>query len=399
MKADKATAGATLGIIGGGQLALYLCQAARRLGVPTLVLTDAADTPAVHAADAIIVASLGDPLAVSDLIERSDVITYELEAVPSATLSALTSAASDGLTNVLPSPATLALIQNKATQKRWLAQHGLATAPFEHLTGDPAQDRAEVTEFGLPAVQKAEQGGYDGHGVQVLRRTEDLDKLWPTPSFIEQFISHSDELAVVVARGQDGTLTCYPPVKMAFDDDDNILTAVIAPADIDDTVAAAAIELARRAIALLDDVGVFAVELFIDPERNVLINEISPRVHNAGHLTMEASPASQFEMHVRAVMGLPLPEASFHSAATMLNLLCDEDLAELVGSDVVDLSAGSAHVHWYGKKTAKAKRKMGHLTATGASSRDASDRAQQARRALAALARPPAEDDNGGESA
>lgn len=377
----------TLGIVGGGQLALYLCRAARRLDIRTLVLTDGPDTPAVHAADRVLVAGLDDQVAVGELIELSDVITFELEDVPRSTLDALSRAAAAGQAEVNPSPATLALIQNKATQKRWLADQDLATADFKALTGNPAEDAKAIERFGLPAVQKAERGGYDGHGVQILRDASALERVWPTASFVERFVSHSDELAVVVVRGGDGSLHAYPPVKMSFDDDDNILTAVIAPAAIEPVVAERAVALATRAIGALADVGVFAVELFVDPDGEVLINEISPRVHNAGHLSMEAADTCQFEMHVRAVTGMALPEARFHSAAVMLNLLCDDDLAQLTASDVIDISAGAAHVHWYGKKSAKPKRKMGHLTATAATAADASERANYARRAFAALAR------------
>lgn len=354
-----------VGILGGGQLAMMLCEAAGAIDLETVVLTPDTQSAAALSATRMIYASLDDETAVAELIASSDVITYELEDIPTDTLTALTHAVVEGRTEVFPRPKTLAILQNKGLQKNWLRTNDLATAPFYTLTGEPSADQAIARELALPLVQKAERGGYDGRGVQVLRSEQDLDKLWPVASFLEPFVEHELELAVVVARSTSGELRCFQPVHLIFDGDDNILDTVTSPADVSEQVAFDAVELATRAITALDDAGVFAVELFLTTSGELLINEISPRVHNAGHLTIEASNVSQFELHLRAVTGMPLPETRNLHAAVMKNVLFSEPLQGLCDREAMIISnpAGDIVTHWYGKKGSKPKRKMGHITA------------------------------------
>ncbi len=366
-----------VGILGGGQLAMMLCEAAGAINLETIVLTPDTESAAALVATDMIYASLSDEQAVAQLIALSDVITFELEDIPTNTLEALGRAVDERSAEVHPSPTTLAKLQNKGLQKHWLRTNNRATAPYYTLAGDPDDDLALARTMPLPLVQKAERGGYDGRGVQVLRSEQDLNKLWPVASFLEPFVEHQLELAVIVARSTTGEVRCFAPVHLTFDSEDNILDTVTSPANVSEQIARDATALATRAINALDAAGVFAVELFLTTDGELLINEISPRVHNAGHLTVEASSVSQFELQLRTVTGMPLPEADNHHAAVMKNILFSEPLSGFCNNEAMTFanSAGDVFTHWYGKKGSKPKRKMGHITAL------ADDRTQAAAKA------------------
>lgn len=377
-----------VGILGGGQLAMMLCEAAGAIDIETVVLTPDTDSAAALAATQMIYAELDDANAVAELIKLVDVVTFELEDIPLSTLKALTCAVVEGSAEVYPSPKTLAKLQNKSLQKHWLRNNNLATAPFYPLAGEPQADLALAQKMSLPLVQKAERGGYDGRGVQVLRSHLDLDNLWPVASFLEPFVEHELELAVVVARSTTGEVRCFQPVHLIFDGDDNILDTVTSPANISEQVAFDAVALATRAITALDDAGVFAVEMFLTTHGELLINEISPRVHNAGHLTIEASSVSQFELQLRAVTGMPLPQTRNLHAAVMKNVLFSEPLQGLCENEamIITNSTGDVVTHWYGKKGSKPKRKMGHITALSDSPARAAEKAEEGLLALIKLA-------------
>lgn len=376
--------------MGGGQLGMFLCQEARALGVRSAVLEANPAGSALPYADEAIVAGLDDLAAVARLIDASDVVTFELEAIPDESLDRLRAAEREGRIRIHPSADTLALFKDKGVQKRWLSDQGLPTLPFLDVVDGTVPAALQSGEWSLPVVQKAHRGGYDGRGVQLLRTREDLDRLWNVPSYLEPALDPCLELSVVVVRGQDGTLRAYPPVSMTFDARYNAVHSVTSPADVDPDLAARGAAIARDAIDRLDTPGVFAVELFVDPEGHVTINEISPRVHNSGHLGLEGFEHSQFEQHVRAVMGLPLAGITPTAPVSiMLNILYDDALeAACPPRPGVDDVPGDVpvRVHWYGKSTGQAGRKMGHLTATGAD--PASVRAA-AEAALDALHRAP----------
>jgi 5-(carboxyamino)imidazole ribonucleotide synthase len=386
---------ARVGIIGGGQLGMLLCRAARRLGVQTTVLTDDAFGPAVHAADHVLVAPLDDPRALSELRERSDAITFEIEAVPDAALERLRAASASQPLAVRPGVAILARLKDKGLQKSWLAAAGLPTLPCVVTDGETTADDLLGSAIRAPLVQKARRGGYDGRGVQVLRDPAELARLWPVPSVIEPAVEGAIEVAVVVARSAAGELRAFPPVTMLFDPGLNAVSTVTSPGALAPEVTQACHEVACAAVSALGAAGVFAVELFVTAEGALYINEISPRVHNSGHLTMEAFVHDQFEQHVRAISGRPLaPVVPRAPAAVMLNLLYHPGMAaahtglpytmELEG-------APQAVVHWYGKREARPGRKMGHITALGDSPAEALQRAKDG---LARLCRgdvrPPA---------
>lgn len=358
-----------LGIIGGGQLGMYLCEAARTLDVTTTVMMPKPNEPASHAADAIVVAGLDDPRAVRALIESSDVITFELEAIPEVTLQMLEEAEARSKVRVLPRLKTLRLLKDKGLQKNWLLEQSLPTLPFMIVPEGQTLSRDALKPLAVPLVQKACRGGYDGKGVQMIRCEKELKNFWPITSVLEPFLEHRMEVSVIVTRDYDGNFASYPAVSMDFDERFNAVSAVISPALVPAEVQLECEALALQAVNALDGVGVFAIEFFIADDNSIYINEISPRVHNSGHLTMEAFTASQFEQHVRAVMGLRLARVvKQREFAVMLNILYDESWMGVCPGkpcrDPVKLSLLS-HAYWYGKPEGIAGRKMGHVTALG----------------------------------
>lgn len=370
----KPEAGKRLGIIGGGQLGGFLCQAARGLDVHTTVLTPSQNNVACRHADAALIASLDDLSAVARLAETVDVITFELEDVPVATLKYL---AAQTKARVYPEPDTLLLIQNKARQKAWLRDNAFPTSAF--LTFDRGIDGAAATEmFGPDFILKTQRGGYDGLGVHCVRNGLIPPRYQNVPVIAEARVQNFTEIAVLAVRDASGSATSYPVFQSTFDAQGNVLRRVLCPAPIDPRMARQATSLAHEIVNRLQGVGVFAVEYFL-VGGDLLVNEIAPRVHNVGHLTLEACDVCQFEQHVRAVMSLGLAPVGQARAAIMENLLYEPDLADACRDEP---AAEYAQVHWYGKSSPRPLRKMGHLTATG---KDLARAGNLADRALLAL--------------
>lgn len=356
-----------LAIIGAGQLGLYLCQAAKPLGIRTRVVTSDSTAPATSIADDVIVSDYDAAGLAQRIVEDTDVVTFEFEDVPDALLDELESLQQSGSFVVNPCIDTLRLIKNKAVQKTWLEEQGFPTQPFV-IEESPVENFAElVRQFGLPLVQKAQTGGYDGYGVQVLGADSGVEDMWPVPSLIEQYLERPTEIGVVVARSASGEMQSYPPVRMAFDHDLNILDAVVQPTGLTAAIDQQASDLARQVVERLNGVGIFAVEMFVDEGRDeddqLLVNEIAPRVHNSGHVTLDSDKVSQFEQHVRAVCGLPLGEPSATpTAAVMRNLLYSDRMVGLVehADGPLTVSKDGASLYWYGKQEGREGRKMGH---------------------------------------
>lgn len=360
---------ACLGIIGAGQLGMLLCHAARRLGVRTVVLTPDAAAPGVHVADAALVAATDDADALEQLIASATVITFEFEDVPDTVLARLQAAVDAGRVRVYPEVSVLARLKDKGLQKTWLAETSLPTLPY--VLAEPDIDAAALRAGPVtpPLVQKARRGGYDGKGVQILRGDADLARLWPVPSVVEVAVEGCREVGVVIARDGAGELRAYPPVEMDFDPEWNSVYHVATPVALPPDIAARCASVARDAVDALGSRGIFAVELFVTDDQQVFINEISPRVHNSGHLTIEAYGCDQFEQHVRAVIGLPLAAVTPRApAAVMLNLLYEDDMAPAAAPrpySAVLAEKPLTVLHWYGKTELRRGRKMGHITALG----------------------------------
>jgi 5-(carboxyamino)imidazole ribonucleotide synthase len=345
---------ATIGIVGGGQLGRMSALAAARLGYRCHILTPEPDSPASQVSAGTTLGDYEDEAALRDFAARVDVITFEFENVSAEGLDLLAS-----LRPVRPSPAVLRISQDRIAEKSFLNDAGAPTAPWR-----PVESLADLQQaaaaLGYPAILKTTRLGYDGKGQAMLRGPDDLAdafaQLEPKPLVLEGFVKFGCEISVVVARGLDGAMTAFDAVENRHRD--HILDLTLAPARIAPETAEIAVAMARRVAERLDLVGLLAVEMFVTDDGRVLVNEIAPRPHNSGHWTIDACPASQFEMHVRAVAGLPLPAAVRHSDAVMKNLVGPEETA--LWSDI--LATPGLVPHLYGKAEARPGRKMGHVT-------------------------------------
>ena len=364
---------ARLGIVGGGQLARMMAPACSAHQVQLTILDPEPDSPAGQFAHAQIEGALHDSESLAALCRVSDVVTFDLEDIGADILMTL---ADQGMTMV-PSPEVVKLIQNKQVQKQHYQAHGIATAPFMPLALDATFETVEA--FGLPCVQKACVGGYDGRGVHIIRNRTDWDRRLMTESFIEAFVSGGMELAVMVARNAHGEMAAYDPVEMVVDPDLNLLDYLLAPARVPAETAEAAQALAKATVASFNSPGLYGVELFLTAEGDLWVNEVAPRAHNSGHHTIEACVTSQFENQLRACLNLPLGDTALRGAAVMMNLVGEPDYEGppvIEGLDVL-LADADCHLHLYGKSLCRPGRKMGHITWVG------SDREAVIARALA----------------
>ena len=345
--------GSTIGIIGGGQLGRMSAMAAARLGYRTHVFAPEFKSPAADVAAGATVGDYGN-LALVELFARAvNVVTFEFENLPAESLELL-----ETLKTVRPGAGILRISQDRVLEKRFLNDAGIATAPWAKVENEEDL-AAAVARLGLPAVLKTTRLGYDGKGQAMLRTPEDLAaafaRLEPKPLVLEGFVNFAAEISVMVARGVDGTVVAFDAVENRHKH--HILDMTLAPAPMPVTVLEEAQRLARTVAEKLELVGLLGVEMFVTADGAVLVNEIAPRPHNSGHWTMDACPCSQFEMHIRAVAGLPLPPAMRHSDAVMKNLVGPEDMALWPRI----LATPGLIPHHYGKVEARPGRKMGHF--------------------------------------
>jgi 5-(carboxyamino)imidazole ribonucleotide synthase len=344
----------TIGLVGGGQLGRMSAIAAARLGYRCHILTREVDSPAAQVSHAVTISDYEDPVSLRAFATAVDVISFEFENVSAEGLDLLTA-----LKPVRPAPSVLRISQDRVTEKSFLNDAGVATAPWASIAG--LEDlRAAVAKLGLPAVLKTTRLGYDGKGQRMLRDPSDLEPafaaLAPKPLILEGFVDFACEVSVVIARGADGTVSAFDAVENRHRG--HILDVTLAPARIAPRIATAAQTIARRVVEALDLVGLLAVEMFVSADGRVLVNEIAPRPHNSGHWTIDACPASQFELHIRSIAGLPLPPAVRHSDAVMKNLVGPDDVALWPAI----LATPGLIPHLYGKAEARPDRKMGHVT-------------------------------------
>jgi 5-(carboxyamino)imidazole ribonucleotide synthase len=337
---------ARIGIVGGRQLGRMMIIAGTPLGFSFGVLTPSSEDPAARLADVRFEGALTDRDAILELAAWADVTTYEIEHMNTHALEEAERAGA----MILPRPSVLRTVNDKLAQKRALAAAGVPVPAFFE----------QASSF--PIVQKLRRGGYDGRGVRVLARAS--DPRLPGDSYFEDLVDFQTELAVVVCRSSAGETASYPVVEMEFDAEANICSRVSVPARIDDATERRAREIAIAAVEAIDAIGVVAVELFLDRRGAILVNELAPRPHNSGHLTIEACATSQFEQHLRAITGLPLGPTTLRSPAVMVNVL---GVADATGSPRLDgladlLAFPDVHLHWYGKTEVRPYRKMGHVT-------------------------------------
>jgi 5-(carboxyamino)imidazole ribonucleotide synthase len=346
--------GATIGIIGGGQLGRMSAMAAARLGYRVHIFSPEADSPAGRVAAAETVAPYDDLVALEGFAAAVDAVTFEFENVSADALSLL-----EARCPVRPSARVLAISQDRLEEKRFLNAAGIATAPWAAIETE-ADLAPAAARIKFPAVLKTTRLGYDGRGQARVHDpaslTEAFAKLAPKPLILEGFVDFACELSAIVARGADGAVQSFDAVENRHHH--HILHATFAPARVMPEIARDAERAARKVAEALDLVGLLAVEFFLSADGRLLANEIAPRPHNSGHWTIEACVESQFALHIRAVAGLALPDPGRHADAVMLNLIGPHDMA--LWPALVATPGLSAH--HYGKVLARPGRKMGHVT-------------------------------------
>jgi len=373
--------GATLGMLGGGQLGRMFTLAARRMGYRVHVLTPEAQSPAGQVADREVLADYEDLEAVRRFASGVRVVSYEFENVPAACARAASEAAP-----LRPGPAALEASQDRLTEKRRLAEAGLPVTPFAAVENAADLERA-IETVGLPAVLKTRRFGYDGKGQAPIRTAEEANPARAAidhrPAILERFVPFTAELSVVGARGLDGAFVHYGPMRNEHVD--HVLDLSVCPGGFSDRIAREAVELARAVLEKFEVVGVLCVEMFLG-ENGLIVNELAPRPHNSGHLTIDAHATCQFEQQLRAVCGLPLGATTRPRPAAMVNLLG----ACWAGGEpdwAAALAVPETHLHLYGKAEPRTQRKMGHLTALADTPEEAIARARAARAQLAPAAR------------
>ena len=352
---------AKLGILGGGQLGKMLLYTTRKWDINTHVLDPSADAPSRIACDQFTQGDFKDYQTVYNFGKNLDVLTIEIEHVNTDALRQLEK---EGV-QTYPNAATLELIQNKGVQKDFYAQHNIPTSAhmrFEKLS--LLLQAVETEKLRLPFVWKAAKMGYDGNGVKIIRKREDLDYLTDQECMVEDLVPFTHELAVTVVRNPSGEVKTYPVVEMEFHPEANQVEYVLCPARIDDSIKEKATQIALQVSNALNHVGLLAVELFLTEEGNIFVNEVAPRAHNSGHHTIETSITDQFEQHIRAVLNLPLGNTDLIVAGVMVNLVGAEGHTGQVHYNNIEkaLSMKGVSPHIYGKKQTRPFRKMGHVT-------------------------------------
>ena len=350
-----------LGILGGGQLGKMLLNETRKYDVYTCVLDPSNEAPSRIACNEFHVGDLMDYRTVYDFGSKVDILTIEIENV---NINALEDLEKNGI-QVFPSARTLRIIQNKATQKLFYLDHNIPTASFSRFAyKDEITTAIEHDTLSFPFVWKSAQFGYDGNGVKIVRQFTDLHSLPNVECITEELIPFKNELSVIVTRNKQGESKAYPIVEMEFHPEANQVEYVICPARIPKEIADKAESVALKTSEAYNHVGLLAVEMFQTENNDILVNEVAPRPHNSGHHTIETSYTSQFEQHLRAILGLPLGNTDSKIAGVMVNLVGAENHIGDVRYKNIDeiLKMDGVTPHIYGKKQTRPFRKMGHVT-------------------------------------
>ena len=350
--------GKILGIIGGGQLGMMLTEAANTMKSEisnVIVLDPTKNCPASKVGAEQIVADFKDASAIKELAKKCDIITYEIESGDSQVLKSL-----EETCEINPSPETLEIIQDKLVQKRFLAKNDIPVAEFREITSKDELE-SKINEFGLPVLLKTRTGAYDGRGnfkISTLDQIPEALQIFKGQSLmIEKFVDFKMEVSVIASRSTSGEIRTYPLVENMHKD--NILNMTIAPARTDETISKNAEKIAHKTMEVLHGAGVFGIEMFVTDDNHVLINEIAPRVHNSGHHTLQSSTTSQFEQHLRAILGLELGDTKLIYPTIMYNILGPKDFIGRYKLPSIDLE--NTFLKMYGKLESKPQRKIGHV--------------------------------------
>jgi len=345
-----------LGIIGGGQLGMMITEAAKNLSEyisEITVLDPTENCPAAQAGAKQIVGDFKDELAILKLAEQSDIITYEIESGNTDVLSKLKA-------KIEPSPSTLGIIQDKFLQKTFLSENELPVSQFYEITS--LNDlREKIKELGLPVLLKSRRDAYDGRGNFKITSSDEIEKAYQhfdgKSLMVEKFVNFKMEVSVIAARNTKGDIVTYPLVENIHEN--NILKMTIAPARVSDNVISNAGNIAKKTMEVLKGAGVFGIEMFIDQDDKIIINEIAPRVHNSGHHTLQSCKTSQFEQHIRAILGLELGSTDLIHKTVMCNILGPDGFEGKYKS--VQLENDGVYLKMYGKDISKPQRKIGHF--------------------------------------
>ena len=345
-----------LGIIGGGQLGMMITEAAKNLSEcisEITVLDPTENCPAAQAGAKQIVGDFKDEIAILKLAEQSDIITYEIESGNTDVLSKLKA-------DIEPSPSTLGIIQDKFSQKTFLSENELPVSQFYEITS--LDDlREKIKDLGLPVLLKSRRDAYDGRGNFKITSLDEIEKAYHhfdgKSLMVEKFVNFKMEVSVIAARNTKGDIVTYPLVENIHEN--NILKTTIAPARVSDDVINDAGEIAKNTMEVLKGAGVFGIEMFIDQNDKILINEIAPRVHNSGHHTLQSCKTSQFEQHLRAILGLELGNTDLIHKTVMCNILGPDGFEGKYKP--VELEKDGVYLKMYGKSVSKPQRKLGHF--------------------------------------
>ncbi|CAO2841563.1 unnamed protein product [Amaranthus hypochondriacus] len=360
-----------VGVLGGGQLGRMLCQAASEMAIKVAILDPSENCPASSLSDYHMVGSFNDSATVEEFAKRCDVLTVEIEHVDAASLDKLEQQGVE----CQPKASTIRIIQDKYLQKLHFSKHGIPLPEFREIHNFESAKRAGEL-YGYPLMIKSKRFAYDGRGNAVAKSEEDIPSAvtalggYERGLYVEKWAPFVKELAVIVARGRENSILCYPVVETIHKE--NICHIVKAPAMVPWKVRELATEVAHKAVSSLEGAGVFAVELFLTETGEILLNEVAPRPHNSGHHTIESCYTSQYEQHLRAVIGLPLGDPSMKAPAAIMYNILGEDEGEpgfFLAHELIRraLTVPGASVHWYDKSEMKRQRKMGHITIVGSS--------------------------------
>lgn len=346
-----------LGILGGGQLGRMLLQACPNYDVYNVVLDPDPEAPCRHLASRFVQGSLTDYETVYRFGKEVDLLTIEIENV---NVQALYQLEREGLT-IYPQPRVIDIIQNKRTQKQFYRDNGIPTPEF--ILVDGKADIAANLDF-LPAFNKLGRGGYDGGGVRRLDGAADIERAFDAPGVLEKLVDFDREISVIAARNAQGEIAVFPAVECVFDPRYNLVDYLLAPSQASAAILERAEAIARMVIDRLGLVGILAVEMFVTRDGEVLVNEVAPRPHNSGHQTINANYTSQYEQHLRAILGLPLGSTALKSPSAMVNVLGEEGHSGPARYEGLNelLSISGVNLFLYGKKFTRPKRKMGHVT-------------------------------------
>ncbi|MFZ5552457.1 MAG: 5-(carboxyamino)imidazole ribonucleotide synthase [Bacteroidota bacterium] len=359
-----------LGVLGGGQLGRMFIQEALNYNVSIHILDPDASAPCKDIASSFTNGKLTDEVTVLNFGKNKNLLTIEIEHV---SVEALKKLEASGIP-VYPQPHLLEMIQDKGLQKEFYKSNGIPTADFFIVNNIP-----EILQYAshFPFFQKLRKGGYDGRGVMKLTNPGDLSAAFSEPSVLEKMVDFEKEISVIVARNTKGEIAHFPVVECEFSPKANLVEFLFAPALLSPSIEKTAVEIARKVAEKMQIVGLLAVEMFVTKQGEVLVNEVAPRPHNSGHHTIEANVTSQYEQHLRAILGLPLGSTELIRPAVMVNLLGEEGHSgEAVYEGMEELmKMEGVFIHLYGKKHTRPFRKMGHVTVIGKTIDDAREKA------------------------